>query len=664
MIANVGKIVALIGFILSFSTLHCSTKTYTNQWAVKIEGGVGVAKYIARKNGFEFVTEIMPNYYLFKHRRLSRRSIMPSQIFESKLARDSRVNWVEQQTILKRVKRDVHFNDPKWPQIWYLNRESAIDMNVVPVWKSGITGKRIVVTILDDGIEKDHPDLEQNYDARASYDVNNQDDDPQPRYEQTNENKHGTRCAGEVAAAANNKICGVGVAFEASIGGIRMLDGEITDAVEAQSLSYKPNYISIYSASWGPDDEYITVDGPAMLANRALYEGVTTGRNYSGSIFVWASGNGGKFGDSCNCDGYTNSIYTLSISSATERGKIPWYSEACSSTLATTYSSGEDLDKKIITTDFKKGCTESHTGTSASAPLAAGICALVLQANNHLTWRDIQHLVVATSRPANLESNDWVTNGAGKKVSHYFGYGLLDAYAMVEMGRNWTNVPPQKKCQIIYRGNEMGLPVNGIISLELSTDNCQINNNPKITSIEHVQAVITLSASNRGQVQIDLKSGMSTNTTLLHRRVKDTSNEGFTNWAFMSTHFWGEKLGSTWELTVYNGNSVSTLKNWTLVLYGTGSSTAGRRDRMSFDPYQSRSSYDFSGSFYRNNYNYNNYYNNHHSYLKNYGYKYVKSSTHQNCLCISKLITFVGVVFLMQALPNRPLNIFCYSLHT
>ena len=33
-----------------------------------------------------------------------------------------------------------------------------------------------------------------------------------------------------------------------------------------------------------------------------------------------------------------------------------------------------------VTTDLRKGCTETHTGTSASAPLAAGICALALQA--------------------------------------------------------------------------------------------------------------------------------------------------------------------------------------------------------------------------------------------------------------------------------------------
>jgi len=39
-----------------------------------------------------------------------------------------------------------------------------------------------------------------------------------------------------------------------------------------------------------------------------------------------------------------------------------------------------DVDIWQVTTDLRKGCTEMHTGTSASAPLAAGIFALVLQA--------------------------------------------------------------------------------------------------------------------------------------------------------------------------------------------------------------------------------------------------------------------------------------------
>jgi furin len=76
--------------------------------------------------------------------------------------------------------------------------------------------------------------------------------------------------------------------------------------------------------SWGPDDDGKTVDGPGRLASRAFFQGVSDGRGKKGSIFVWASGNGGRDHDNCNCDGYTNSPLTLSVSSATENGLIPW----------------------------------------------------------------------------------------------------------------------------------------------------------------------------------------------------------------------------------------------------------------------------------------------------------------------------------------------------
>ena len=76
---------------------------------------------------------------------------------------------------------------------------------------------------------------------------------------------------------------------------------------------------------------------------------VLQGRGGRGSIFVWASGNGGSQMDSCACDGYTNSIYTLSVSSLTEHNRKPWYLEECASTLATTYSSGQNYrDRKIV----------------------------------------------------------------------------------------------------------------------------------------------------------------------------------------------------------------------------------------------------------------------------------------------------------------------------
>lgn len=54
-------------------------------------------------------------------------------------------------------------------------------------------------------------------DPEASYDINGNDSDPMPQ--DNGDNKHGTRCAGEVAAVAFNSFCGVGVAYNASIGG-------------------------------------------------------------------------------------------------------------------------------------------------------------------------------------------------------------------------------------------------------------------------------------------------------------------------------------------------------------------------------------------------------------------------------------------------------------
>lgn len=53
-----------------------------------------------------------------------------------------------------------------------------------------------------------------------------------------------------------------------------MLDGDVTDAVEATSLAHNSDHIHIYSASWGPDDDGRTVDGPAKLARRAFEKGI------------------------------------------------------------------------------------------------------------------------------------------------------------------------------------------------------------------------------------------------------------------------------------------------------------------------------------------------------------------------------------------------------
>ncbi|NXY01201.1 FURIN protein, partial [Pteruthius melanotis] len=536
---------------------------YTNTWAVLVPAGPQEADRLARKHGFLNLGPIFGDYYHFRHSGVVKRSLSPHQPWHSRLAREPQVRWLEQQVAKRRTKRDVFMEptDPKFPQQWYLVSGRRRSLH----WLPGSWGWEAARVGVAGAAACTHPSAPHTLCERALSCFGC---------------RHGTRCAGEVAAVANNGICGVGVAYNARIGGVRMLDGEVTDAVEAHSLGLNPNHIHIYSASWGPEDDGKTVDGPARLAEEAFFRGVSQGRGGLGSIFVWASGNGGREHDSCNCDGYTNSIYTLSISSTTQYGNVPWYSEACSSTLATTYSSGNQNEKQIVTTDLRQKCTELHTGTSASAPLAAGIIALALEANKNLTWRDMQHLVVQTSKPAHLNANDWVTNGVGRKVSHSYGYGLLDAGAMVSLAKNWTTVGPQRKCviDILAEPRDIGKR----LEVRRKVDACLGKAN-YISRLEHAQARLTLSYNRRGDLAIHLVSPMGTRSTLLAARPHDFSADGFNDWAFMTTHSWDEDPSGEWVLEIENtsdANNYGTLTKFTLVLYGTATDSPSLSNQL------------------------------------------------------------------------------------
>ncbi|KAG5834821.1 hypothetical protein ANANG_G00265660, partial [Anguilla anguilla] len=242
-----------------------------------------------------------------------------------------------------------------------------------------------------------------------------------------------------------------------------MLDGGVTDAAEAWSLSLRPQHVDVYSAGWGPDDDGQTVDGPAPLARLALETGIRLGRKGRGSIFVWASGNGGRSLDHCSCDGYASSVYTVSVSSATRSGSRPRDLEECASTLCSAYGGAADHGGRIVvTTDLRQGCTDGHAGTSVSASIAAGIISLTLEANSQLSWRDVQHIIVRTSRPAHLRAPDWHSNGAGYRVSHLYGFGLMDAEAMVREAERWTQVPSQHTCVEITDRRVRPIPPHGV----------------------------------------------------------------------------------------------------------------------------------------------------------------------------------------------------------
>lgn len=572
---------------ITLTSLAVTEEVYLNKIAVHISGGHEAANRLARAAGLHNLGQIgsLEDHYLLEIPHRQTRSADPSHDHHAFLSSHPEVHWFEQQTAKTRKKRDYNtpsssrefkLNDPYYKQQWYMHGggRGGFDMNVISAWQKGYTGKNIVVTILDDGIERTHPDLIKNYDPFASYDVNAQDSDPMPRYDPTNENRHGTRCAGEVSAGANNSQCAVGIAYDSKIGGVRMLDGEVFDAVEAASLSFNRSHIHIYSASWGPDDDGRVVDGPGPLAKKAFDNGIKFGRDNKGSIFVWASGNGGSAQDSCNCDGYANSIYTLSISSTSEHGTKPWYLEECSSTLASTYSSGAYNEKQIVTVDLHNRCTVSHTGTSASAPLAAGIIALVLEANPELTWRDVQYITLMTSRPDPMVDGQWITNALGRKVSLRYGYGLMDASRMVDLALVWRNVPEQHICLVPAGERDRDLSGDRY-GTSVITDGCQ-GQATEVRFLEHVQCRITLHFTPRGSLTLHLTSPSGTRSTILPHRPNDMSSQGFNDWPLLSVHFWGEDPRGKWKLEIENGGGSYSSKlnggrlvSWSLVLHGT-----------------------------------------------------------------------------------------------
>lgn len=585
----------------------------TNQWLVQLKGGLGTetAKLVAKRNGFSFVSPVLgsESEFHFEHRLLpharSKRSVPHTRLLKA----DPLVHAAVQQTGYSRSKRGFKQirgfplketedltahrnnakpnslpNDPLYAKEWYINNTGQaggvpkLDLNVEAAWALGYTGKNVTTAIMDDGVDYMHPDLYHNFNAEASYDFSSNDPYPFPRYTDDWFNSHGTRCAGEIAARRDNGICGVGVAYDSKIAGLRMLDQPyMTDLIEANSMGHKPDKIHIYSASWGPTDDGKTVDGPRNATMRAIVKGVNEGRGGLGSIYVWASGDGGP-DDDCNCDGYAASMWTISINSATNDGQTAGYDESCSSTLASTFSNGKSgyQDAGVATTDLYGKCTTRHSGTSAAAPEAAGVFALALEANPKLNWRDMQHLTVLTSKRNHLYDpkgeHNWTINGAGIEFNHLFGYGVLDAGDMVDLAQDWKTVPDRYHCTAGTIRGEYEFTTKQSLLLKIDTDACKGLEN-QVNYLEHVQSFITIKSSRRGDTTLYLISPMNTTSMILSKRPKDDdSTDGFTKWPFMTTHSWAENPRGTWKLFVIFDSEQpqkGTLFEWTLMLHGT-----------------------------------------------------------------------------------------------
>ncbi|GLB34764.1 putative kex protein [Lyophyllum shimeji] len=479
------------------------------------------------------------------------------------------------------VAQRLGITDPMFSKQWHLvNDENAEHMmNVVPVWEMGLTGKGIISSLVDDGLDYTSADLKENFDADDSYDFNDHEPLPTPK---NFDDHHGTRCAGQIAAGKNN-ACGVGIAYNSKVAGVRILSGPISDVDEAAALNYGFQNVSIYSCSWGPPDNGQAMEGPGYLIKKAVVNGINNGRGGKGSIFVFASGNGAANGDQCNFDGYTNSIYSVTVAAVDYKGLHPYYSEPCAANMVVAYSSGSG--KNIVTTDKGKNeCTQGHGGTSAAAPNAVGVIALALEARPDLTWRDVQHLCVESARMINPDDPDWEPTATGKLYSYKYGYGVLDATRFITAAKSWKLVKPQAwfetpairlgngtmTAEEEYSGGQF-IGKGGISSTMTITKEMLVQNN--FETLEHINVKVWIDHTTRGDVEIEIISPNGVTSVLAKKRSGDRAHSGFPGWMFMSVKHWGEDPVGNWTIKVTDQHtpkkSNGTFLGWNMKFWGS-----------------------------------------------------------------------------------------------
>ncbi|MBY0312931.1 MAG: S8 family serine peptidase [Phycisphaerales bacterium] len=451
--------------------------------------------------------------------------------------------------------------DPLIGQQWYVNNSAlpAASTNVIPAWMGGFTGMGVTVGIIDAGLNAAHPDLAANFNASASQtDLGFPDD-------------HATACAGLVAMVPNNARGGAGIAYNAKVS--RLYYG--FDSDNAVALAFRNDLNAVKSNSWGPvDNGSLGIISSVEFA--AMQSAATSGRGGKGTVIVWAAGNGRQTNmDRCDYDQYASSRYVLSVGAIDNMDRAASYSEPGSSLALVTTSSFDFFGSggSGILTASGSGITPpgSYTpgfgGTSAAAPIASGVVALVLQANPNLTWRDVHHVLIRTARRVNPLDESWVLNAAGRWVSDQFGYGAIDAGAATALASGPLVLVPAEKTW-----NSPTINVNKVIPDNQLAGVVSSVAVPANLAIERVQIVLSAPHPRLGDLRVELIAPSGTRSVLADARSDFTA--GYGTFTFTSLRHWDEKARGTWTLRVSDlvGGSEGNVSNWQLRIIGSESS--------------------------------------------------------------------------------------------
>ncbi|GMH81839.1 hypothetical protein TL16_g09060 [Triparma laevis f. inornata] len=340
-------------------------------------------------------------------------------------------------------------------------------------------------------------------------------------------------------------------------------------------------------------DLFVTCDYRSLsnLMTTALLNGVTYGREGKGIVYVFAAGNEFMQEDDVNYEGWLNSMYTITVGAIAGDDKHSSYSSAGAPVLVS--AQGGDWDQRmnfIKTTPVLEGsCSAADAdeyggvGTSYATPIVSGVAALIMEANPHLGWRDVQDVLVRSAVPIDLHQHyaDWETNAAFLKHSPWYGFGKVDALAAVNLAKDYpaaeTNVEQTFVAKRRDFSSDLFLPkgLKTVTSITVDDEDAA-----KLLSVQHVSVYATASHNFRGRLQISIKSpsGITSMLSPGSSENEGTGMDSFKNWKFTTVRNWGEKdlqLEGEWVLTIENEFGVEEgdgeLQEWTLVLYGSGS---------------------------------------------------------------------------------------------
>jgi subtilisin family serine protease len=338
--------------------------------------------------------------------------------------------------------------DPLLKQQWHLENTgqhgglTGEDVAALRAWSITAGSPDVVIAIVDDGVDINHPDLKKNIwrnpdpkakdkNGRNFYDENF---DPRPRYFQapydalSGNDIHGTPCAG-VAAATSSKGGGVGIAYESKILPVKIFGGDNlarNDQV-ADAIRYAGLHAQVVSCSWsGPPN----ADLEAAINDVAL-----AGRGGKGTLVFCATGNGEA--DAISFPAKHKLAFAIGASN--DQGIRSQYSNYGEGIDFVAPSS--DYDRQGITTtdvsysnrgfNLKSSYTDDFGGTSSATPLAAGVAALMLSVNPALSRDEVYDILVRSS-----DKIDKKNGGYKKGYSSEYGYGRVNAYNAVTLAQD------------------------------------------------------------------------------------------------------------------------------------------------------------------------------------------------------------------------------------